>query len=81
MNQPYLIKGCLIVFNAYLLNLSMKITYQKVNLKAPKTETAYWRSQSYQTRLSALEEIRQEYHQYKYNAEPRLQRVYTIVKR
>ncbi|MCA2626592.1 MULTISPECIES: hypothetical protein [unclassified Microcystis] len=56
----------------------MKITYQKVNLKAPKTETAYWRSQSYQTRLSALEEIRQEYHQYKYNAEPRLQRVYTI---
>ncbi|MGK7943011.1 MAG: hypothetical protein AB4058_00900 [Microcystaceae cyanobacterium] len=58
----------------------MKKHYQKVSLKAPKTDLAYWRSQTFQARLSALEEIRQEYHQYKYNAEPRLQRVYTIVK-
>lgn len=58
----------------------MEITYQKVNLKAKKKDVLYWRSQSYQTRLFALEQIRQEYHQYKYNAEPRLQRVYTIVK-
>jgi hypothetical protein len=34
-----------------------------------------------QKRLEALEQIRQEYHQYKYNAQPRLQRVYTIIKR
>lgn len=59
----------------------MKITYQKVNLKAKKTDVHYWRKQPYQTRLEALEQIRQEYHRYKYNAEPRLQRVYTIIKR
>ncbi len=58
----------------------MEITYQKVSLKSKKKDALYWRSQSYQIRLSALEQIRQEYHQYKYNAEPRFQRVYTIVK-
>ena len=37
--------------------------------------------QTPQKRLEALEQIRQEYHQYKYNAQPRFQRVYTIIKR
>ena len=41
----------------------------------------YWQAQSYQTRLAALEEIRQAYHRWRYHAEPGLQRVYTIVKR
>jgi hypothetical protein len=52
-----------------------------VGLKEQKNEIAYWQKQSYQARLDALEEIRQEYHQYKYNAEPRLQRVFTISQR
>ncbi len=39
-----------------------------------------WQKQSYQKLLEALEQIRQQYHLYKYNAEPRLQRIYTIVK-
>ena len=53
----------------------------KTTITQQATDFAYWQTQSYQTRLLALEQIRQEYHKWKYNAEPRLQRVYTIVKR
>jgi hypothetical protein len=48
----------------------------KTSLKAPKTDTAYWRTQPYTVRLAALEQIRQEYHQWKYNVQPGFQRVY-----
>ena len=48
--------------------------------EAPK-EAVYWRTGPYSERLSALEEIRQEYHRWKYHAEPGLQRVYTIIER
>ncbi len=53
----------------------------KVNIRQQISDFAYWQTQSYQARLAALEEIRQEYHRWRYGAEPRLQRVYTIVKR
>lgn len=60
----------------------MKIFYRKVNLKEQKSDFAYWQTKSYQARLEALEEIRQQYHKWKYNnAEPRFQRVYTISQR
>ena len=52
----------------------------KVSLYSAKSDLAYWRTQSYQARLAALEQIRQEFHRWKYGAEPRLQRVCTIVK-
>ena len=41
----------------------------------------YWQAQSYQARLAALEQIRQEYHRWRYGAQPGFQRVYSIVKR
>ncbi|WP_253274533.1 toxin secretion, membrane fusion protein [Nostoc sp. PCC 7107] len=54
----------------------------KVKLKQQKSDFAYWQTQSYQSRLEALEQIRQEYHSCKDNsAESRLQRVYTISQR
>ena len=53
----------------------------KTKLHEQQNDFNYWQTQSYQDRLAALEQIRQEYHQYKYNAQPRFQRVYTIVKR
>jgi hypothetical protein len=53
----------------------------KLKLNDKKTDAAYWRTQSYAVRLAALEEIRQEYHHWRYGAEPGFQRVYTIVKR
>ncbi|RLT33512.1 MAG: hypothetical protein DWI57_17570 [Chloroflexi bacterium] len=54
---------------------------RKTTLAEQPKELDYWRTQSYEQRLAALEEIRRDYHRWKYNAEPRLQRVYTVVKR
>ena len=53
----------------------------KVNIHSQKSDFAYWQTRSYQERLAALEQIRREYHRWRYGAEPRFQRVYTIVKR
>ena len=44
----------------------------------PKTDAAYWRSLPPEARIAALEQIRTEYHRWKYHAEPRFQRVYSI---
>jgi hypothetical protein len=59
----------------------IKKVVTKVKLKDKKTDAAYWREQSYTARLAALEELRQEYHHWRYGAEPGFQRVYQIVKR
>ena len=61
--------------------LAMQKKVVKLKLHDKQSDLSYWQSQSYQERLSQLEQIRQEYHQWKYNAEPRLQRVYKVVKR
>jgi hypothetical protein len=53
----------------------------KVGLQQRQSDFAYWQSQPYTTRLAMLEQIRQEYHRWRYGVEPRLQRVYSIVKR
>jgi hypothetical protein len=53
----------------------------KVNLYQQRSDFAYWQTQPYLARLAAIEEIRREYHRWRYGAEPRLQRVCTIVKR
>lgn len=59
----------------------MEKVINKIDLKKQKSDFSYWQKQPLAKRLEALEEIRQQYHQYKYNAEPRFQRVYTIVER
>ena len=61
--------------------MSIKKVCKKVGLHEQKSDFAYWQTQSYEARLAALEEIRREYHRWKYGAEPRFQRVYSIVKR
>ncbi len=53
----------------------------RLKMGEKRSDAAYWRAQPYQARLAALEEIRREYHRWRYGAEPRFQRVYTIVKR
>jgi hypothetical protein len=53
----------------------------KVDMKAAKTDVVYWRSQPYRLRLAALESLRQEFMAWKYDVQPRFQRVYSIVKR
>ncbi len=53
----------------------------KTNLTKKNYDFGYWQSKSYAERLRALEEIRQEYNNWKYtDAEQRFQRVYRIVK-
>jgi hypothetical protein len=53
----------------------------KIHLTEPKKDAEFWRKLPYAERLDALEQIRREYHRWKYHAEPRFQRVYTITKR
>ena len=45
------------------------------------SDALFWKAQSYEDRLAALEDIRTEYHQWKYNDQPRFQRVYRITQR
>ncbi len=59
----------------------MEKVVNKIKFKQQKSDFSYWQKQPYEKRLEALEIIRQQYHQYQYNnAQPRLQRVYTIIK-
>ncbi len=60
---------------------TIKKVVTKVPLRKQASDFAYWQAQPYAARLAALEEIRREYHQWRYGAEPRLQRVCSIVKR
>lgn len=59
----------------------MRKVVRKVALKKQLSDSAYWREQPYETRLAALEEIRREYHQWRYDTQPRLQRFLSVVKR
>src|SRR5574342_548810 len=57
----------------------IKKVVTKLKFKDKKTDAVYWRKQPFVARLAALEEIRQEYHRWRYGAEPGFQRVYSIV--
>ncbi len=52
-----------------------------VKLGDQKPDSVYWRTRPVEERLAALEQIRREYHLWRYGAEPRLQRVFRIIKR
>jgi hypothetical protein len=43
----------------------------KIIIQQQTSDFAYWQTQPYQARLAALEEIRQEYHRWRYGAEPK----------
>ncbi len=59
----------------------IKKVYTKTSLRKRKSDFAYWQTQSYEARLATLEQIRREYHEWKYGTQPRFSRVYSIVKR
>ena len=56
-------------------------TCTKISMRDQKSNFAYWQTQPYQARLAALDQIRREFHRWRYDAEPRFQRVLHIVKR
>jgi len=53
----------------------------RVALGRQPSDFAYWQSQPYLARLAALEQIRQEYHRWRYGAQPGFQRVCRVAKR
>lgn len=55
-------------------------TLRKYRIGEEPSDFQYWQTQPPSARLAALEMIRHEYIAWKYDTEPRLQRVYTIVK-
>ena len=64
------------------------MVYQKTRLHGQKNDCEYWRSQPYQVRMNALEEIRSEYQAWLQtlkrgigDVKPGFQRVYRIIKR
>jgi len=61
--------------------MSVEKVVRKIRVKDQTNDYAFWRKQSYMIRLEALEQLRKEYHQWRYRAEPRLQRVCSIIKR
>ena len=63
-----------------MTNKKMEKVITKTNIKQQTNDFQYWQQQTPQKRLETLEQIRQEDHQYKYNAQPRLQKIYTIIK-
>jgi hypothetical protein len=50
--------------------------YTKVGLREQKNDFAYWQTQPYQVRIATLEQIRREFHQWRYGAEPRLKSLF-----
>jgi len=60
--------------------MTMKKVVHKTTLDKQGNDFAYWQSQPYELRLAALEQIRQEYHLWKYGFQPRFHRVLTITK-
>jgi hypothetical protein len=54
---------------------------KKFKINEQPNDFSYWQSKSYEERLNALEQIREEYNQWRYHAEQRFQRVCCIVKR
>jgi len=60
---------------------SIKKTYTKIKREEEKTDFEFWQNQSPEKRLRALEEIRAEFHAWKYDTQPRLLRVFSIIKR
>jgi hypothetical protein len=54
---------------------------RKGKLKEQGNDFVFWQSQSYESRLATIEQIRNEYNTWKYGTEQGIQRVYRIIKR
>lgn len=55
--------------------------YKKLKLQNQGTDYKFWQNQPAEKRLETLEQIRSEYHEWKYDTQPRFQRVLSIIKR
>ena len=60
--------------------MSVKKVIKKYKINEQPNDFSFWQSKSYEERIDALEQIREEYNQWRYNAEQRFQRVFRIIK-
>ena len=58
-----------------------KTIVRKGNIKEQGNDFIFWQSVPFEKRLETIEQIRQEYNNWKYGAEQGFQRIYRIVKR
>ena len=58
-----------------------RTTVRRVKIEDAQSDFAFWQAQSYEQRLAALEQIRQEYITWKYGTDPGFQRILSVVKR
>jgi len=70
-------------FTDELLNSSLidKSIVRKGKIKEQGNDFLFWQSKSYIQRLATLEQIRNEYNNWKYGTEQGFQRIYRIVTR
>jgi hypothetical protein len=61
--------------------MAIKKVVRKTTMEEQGNDFAYCQTQPYEFRLATLEQIRREFHIWKYGAEPRFQRVLKITKR
>ncbi len=60
--------------------MNINRTVNKYKLEEQPSDFAFWQTRPCQERIAALEEIRRDYHAWKYHVEPGFHRVYRIVK-
>ena len=61
--------------------MSIARVIKKYKVDEQPKDIHYWQSRSFEDRLDALEQIRQEYNTWRYNAQQGFQRVYRVFKR
>jgi len=61
--------------------MAIEKVFQKIQIDEQGNDFAYWQTQPFELRLAAVEQVRREFHSWKYGTEPRFQRVLTITKR
>ena len=52
----------------------------KIKLTEERSDYSYWVNQSIEARLDALESLREDFNNWKFNDQQRFQRVYRIIK-
>jgi hypothetical protein len=62
-------------------NRTIEKTYTKIQLTGQESDFKYWQNQPVEKRLETLEQIRLEFHSWKYDTQPGFQRVLSIIKR
>jgi hypothetical protein len=60
---------------------NIELVVRSYSLGEEPSDLEYWLAQSPEDRIAAVEEIRREHHGWTDETEPRLQRVFSIIKR